>query len=178
MQPDKHLNMYRYICPNVYRCASTSRPSSTIAALLIQQQRHNIRDACRQVVHTIGRGQAAPTTLTSSPERFGANSCTRMPGGHFHVLLSRTDEQPCNQMETEGRSTSPSRRSTWPSRRRSRSTRSRTRSHEDASYAGTTPLMGARFRLALEQQADEHRRDHGPIAARQGQGIKALVHSC
>ena len=38
--------------------------------------------------------------------------------------------------------------------------------------------MDARFRLALEQQADEHRRDHGPIAARQGQGIKAVVHSC
>ena len=48
----------------------------------------------------------------------------------------------------------------------------------DASYAGTAPLMGARFRLTLEQQADEHRRDHGPIAARQGGGIKALVHSC
>ena len=39
------------------------------------------------------------------------------------MLLSRTDEQPWNQMETEGRSASPSRRITWPSSRRSRSTR-------------------------------------------------------
>ena len=30
----------------------------------------------------------------------------------------------------------------------------------------------------LERQAGEHRRDHGPIAARQGQGIEALMHSC
>ena len=137
------------------------------------------RDACRQSVHTNGRGQAAPTTLTSSPE---LSLCelnrTRMPEGHFHELLRRTEGQSCKQMRTEARSTPPSRRSTWPSRRRSRSTRSRTRSHDDASYAGTAPLMDARFRLALKQHADEHRRDHGPIAARQGQDIKALVHSC
>ena len=31
---------------------------------------------------------------------------------------------------------------------------------------------------SLERQAEEHRRDHGPIAARQGQGIEALMHSC
>ena len=57
-------------------------------------------------------------------------------------------------------------------------TPTRTRSHEDASYAGTAPLMAARFRLALEQQAKEHHRGHGPIAIRQGQGIEALMRSC
>ena len=30
----------------------------------------------------------------------------------------------------------------------------------------------------LERQAEEHRGDHRPIAARQEQGIEALMHSC
>ena len=94
-------------------------------ALLIQRHVRKSRDACRLAVHATGRDQVAPTTLTSSPERSGADSCTRMPGGHFHVILSRTDEQPCNRRQTEARSTSPSRRSTSPSRRRSRSTRTK-----------------------------------------------------
>ena len=116
--------MYRYMCLNVYGCATTSRPSSTIGALLIQKHERKNRDACRQAVHANGRGQAAPTTLTSSPE---LSLCelnhTRMPEGHFHDILSRTEGQPCKQMRTEARSTSSSRGSTWPSRRTSRSTR-------------------------------------------------------
>ena len=116
--------LYGKLCRNLSKNLCTSKLSSPIQTLLIQKHERKSRNACGQAAHALGRGQAAPTTLTSSPERFGANSCTRMPGGHFHELLSRTDEQPCNQMETEGRSTSPSRRSTWPSRRRSRSTRS------------------------------------------------------
>ena len=114
------------------------------------------RDTCRQAVHAIGRGQAAPTTLTSSPERFGANSCTRMPGGHFHVLLSRTDEQPCNQMEAEGRSTSPSRRSTWPSRKRSRNTRTK-----DTWVVGNAPREKKRRDTSRGASREAMRRHRG-----------------
>ena len=45
-------------------------------------------------------------------------------------------------------------------------------------------VVGARYLevgwglTSLEQQADEHHHDHGPITARQGQGIEALMDSC
>ena len=38
--------------------------------------------------------------------------------------------------------------------------------------------LSEKHRLALERQAEEHHRDYGPIAARQGQYIEALMPSC
>ena len=120
------------MCLNVYRCASTSRPSSTISALLIQQHERKSRDACKQAVHAIGRDQAAPTTLPSSPEHSRANSCTRMPGGHFHEILSRTDEQPYRQKQGVRRRRDGVRRRREEDQKEGRDSKSRRRSRRSA----------------------------------------------
>ena len=62
--------------------------------------------------------------------------------------------------------------------------RKRNREDIDAAFDAFFNPLGLRawqlaeeHRLALERQAEEHHRDHGPIAARQEQGIEASMRS-
>ena len=68
------------------------RRASGIKKLIRQAEEHHRKshDACRQAVHADGRGEAAPTTFTSSPKCSGANKCPRLPNEDSREILRRT----------------------------------------------------------------------------------------